>query len=417
MFSTKALSSLKGMLPPIHQPLPLNQREAQQLLNALTSSFRKNLDREHGWLPDDGLSGAVSSVLSNAPAAPTSNDAHRRPTDRHVRAILSNPLFSYDRTMQPAPGRIHKERDPMDVFDEAVAKGLMTPRRAAGCLQAKKREIIQSSTLSITEAMAASGAALRVVQWLRASGLERDLSFTENAGLTKTLLKFMIAEGLDEVAWGWLERLMQDGGSHVNLKQHGNHTAASFVLDSLVGAKIMDAGSLNDAYASILRGEDMFKSTPSFGTNFLQAWRHLSWLSTVQAWKRSSPSAPLFDAFVAIGQHLQRPVQIDRAHLDLHHPTNPSHAQAVRFLQDENLWRKISSSKSEVSQSSTPDAPRSRPSSFALRLTSMGLDTVQHLTQQGQAEEAQWILNVLRTNLGGYFGRDSPEFNSVFAVG
>ena len=63
MFSTKALSSLKGMLPPIHQPLPLNQREAQQLLNALTSSFRKNLDREHGWLPDDGLSGAVSSVL------------------------------------------------------------------------------------------------------------------------------------------------------------------------------------------------------------------------------------------------------------------------------------------------------------------------------------------------------------------
>lgn len=416
MFSTKALSSLKGMLPPIHQPLPLNQREAQQLLNALTSSFRKNLDREHGWLPDNGLSGAVSSVLSNAPTA-SSNDAHRRPTDRHVRAILSNPLFSYDRTTQQAPGRISNERDPMDVFDEAVAKGLMTPRRAAGCLQAKKREIIQSSTLSITEAMAASGAALRVVQWLRASGLERDLSFVENAGLTSTLLKFMVAEGLDEVAWGWLDRLMQGGGPQVHLKQHGSHTAASFVLDSLVGAKIMDAGNLNDAYASILRGEDMFKSTPAFGANFLQAWRHLSWLSTVQAWKRSSPSAPLFDAFVAIGQHLQRPLQIDRAHLDLHHPTNPSHTQAVKFLQNENLWKKISS-KAEASQSSsTLDPPRSRPSTFALRLTSMGLDTVQHLTQKGQAEEAQWILDVLRTNLGGYFGRDSPEFNSVFAVG
>ncbi|KAJ9143007.1 hypothetical protein NKR23_g6935 [Pleurostoma richardsiae] len=408
MFSTKTLSSLKGMLPPIHQPLPLNQREAQQLLNTLTASFRKNLDREHGWLNDERPTANNDSSEAGT-LHPYLRDPYRRPTDRHLRAILSNPLFSYDRSaQQPSPGR-SSERDPMDVFNEAVAKGLMTPRGAAGCLLAKRREIVQSPTLSIRQTMAASSAGLRVVQWLRASGLERDLSFITYPMLTVPLLKFMVIEGLDEIAWGWLERLLQGEGPQ-SMVMH--QSPASLVLDSLVRAKSDGASSLNDAYAFILRGEDMFGSTSAFGANFLTTWRHLSWLSTVHAWRRASPSKTLFESFVSVGERLRKPLQIDRAHLDLHHPTRPSHTLAVKFLQNEAMWQRFLHKASPAS-SARNDGQVANPSAFALRLTSMGLDTVQYLTRNGQSEEAQWVLDLLRTNFSSYFSRYPPNFTEA----
>lgn len=416
MFQTKALSSLKGMLPPIHQPLPLNQRESQQLLNALTTSFRRQLDKEHGWLHDDTLttttklsSPNTSGRRSSSPlrsSAASSKDAHRRPTDRHLRAILSNPLFSYDRSVQQearVTGAVTAsiERDPMDVFDEAVAKGLMTPRRAAGCLQAKKREIVQSATPSVRDSMAASGAGLRVVQWLRASGMERDLAFLDNTVLTNLLLRFMVAEGLEDVAWGWIDRCMRDDALAA---ASAATSPVSRLVGNLLRVKSLDVGNLNEAYVSIVRGEDMFRASPHFETAFTGPWRQLAWASTVEAWKRSNPSPSLFESFVSVGRGLHTPLRIDRAHLDLHHPTRPSHALAIKILQNESLWERLG-----VERTRAENQPASTP--FAIRCVSMGLDTVRHLTQLGQTEEAQWVLDLLR----GHF--KSPEFARTSAMG
>lgn len=410
MFSgTKALSSLKGVFPPIHQPLPLNRREAQQLLSALTTSFRRNLDREHGWLHDEP---SPSSPFDPAAAAPTSPKDFRRPADRHLRAILSNPLFSYDRTAHQASGRPATERDPMDVFDEAVARGLMTTRRAAGCLQAKQRQIVQSPSLSIKQAMSESGAGLRVVQWLRSSGLERDLSFVAYPALASPLLNFMVAEDLEEIAWSWIHRLMQGEGPEATVKQQ---PVASFLLDSLISAKADGASNLDDAYSILLRGEEIFKSTPAYEQNIILSWRHLSWLSTVDAWRRSAPSEVLFESFVAIGNCLRKPLQIDRAHLSLHHPTQPSHTLAVKFLQNESLWQNALQ-KPRPSDNAQGERTKHKPSRLSLRLASMGLDTVRHLTETGQSEEAQWVLNLLGANFAGYFGNSSPEFAKAFSL-
>src|SRR5467141_2839805 len=53
--------------PKIHPPLPRTPRESQQLLSALTSSFRRQLD-----------------AAGNKPV---------QSTDRHLKSILDNPLF------------------------------------------------------------------------------------------------------------------------------------------------------------------------------------------------------------------------------------------------------------------------------------------------------------------------------------
>ncbi|TPX12458.1 uncharacterized protein E0L32_006870 [Thyridium curvatum] len=413
MLSTRSLGSFKGILPSIHHPLPLNQREAQQLLNSLTASFRKHLDKEHGWLTDDPAQPVPSRPPTGLIVSTSSKDAHRRPTDRHLRAILSNPLFSYDRTVQQgfALGQLGSaERDPMDIFVEAVSKGLMDPRRAAGCLQAKRREILQSPCLSVKDAMATPGAGLKVVQWLRSSGMERDLSFVSHTGLTSLLLKFMVAEGLEDIAWGWLDRLMRGEGPADVGKNH--QPAASFVLDQLVTAKTLDATNLNEAYALILQGQEMFRSNPKFELSFVGPWRHLSWISTVEAWKRANPSVKLYESFVAISDRMRKNLRIDKAHLNLHHPTKPNPALAIQLLENQSIWQNLF--KLPTSEAGEPSK---RASGLATRIMSIGLDTVQYLTQSGQTEEAQHVLDLLRTNLSGFFGKDPPEFSRILATG
>ncbi len=409
-------------LPRIHQPLPLNQRESQRFLQALTSSFRKHLDREHGWLQDDAAARAPGAPPPRLAPPPSSRDAHRRPTDRHLRAILSNPLFSYDTALAQEAGRPRgggggggavaaagdgAARDPLDVFDEAVARGLMTPARAAGCLMAKHRDIVRSPSPSVHAAMGASGAGRQVVRWLRASGLERDLSFVANRSLSRLLLLFMVAEGLEDIAWGWIERLMQTAAA-------GGPAAGSALLDRLVAVKTEGPGSssLDDGYVALLTAVDRLRldAHPPLEESILPPWRHLAWLSTVEAWKRPSPSVALYEAFVVLGDRLHVPAKgLERAHLDLHHPTRPSSAQAVQLLHRDALWHKAETAKT----ASTTGLQR-----LSLKIISLGLDTAQHLTKSGDPDEAQRILHLLKSRFDRHFsGHEWPQFSGVLAAG
>lgn len=413
MIPTKAFSSLKGMLPRIHQPLPLNEKSTKKLLDTLTTSFRKNLDREHGWLDEDSdghdrkdgalaaRGSAVSSQegLSASQTGPQPGPHGHRPTDRHLRAILSNPLFSYDQAVG-RPARLGAERDPMDIFDWAVARGLMTPKRATGCLLAKRREAVQSANVSAKASMAASGAGRKVLQWLRASGLERDLSFVADAQLTAVLVQFLAAEdSLDEVVWDWIERLRRGDGPQT-IGQRGGHevASASFLLDKLVKAKASDAVTLDEAYQAMARGAELFdKDTPEFEGNIFWPWCYLSWKSTFKAWNLSNPSPRLYESFVAIMDHDNRPsIRLERAHLDLRHPTHPTPAPAVALLSDDHLLRDVQAS------TSTSEPPPGRRPGYPGRIVSMGLDTVRHLAIIGESDEAQRILDRLRQQFGGH---------------
>lgn len=418
MLGTKTmLNPINALFSKVHHPPPLNQRESQRLLKALTASFRKNLDKEHGYWSEDtspafsSIPSLASTTSSPSPSPATStDDAHRRPTDRHVRAILSNPLFSYDPAK--ATQRLPTNRDPMDVFDQAVAKGLMNPQRAAGVLIAKRQAIAQSSSVSVNESMANSGTALRVLQWLRSSGLERDLNFITCQPLIDHLVLFMVEERLEEVAWIWLERWMRGEGPVLPSRQNALH--ASHLLSRLVRAKITPGTTLDNGYASMIRADDMFRDLPNFEATAIGPWRGLSTSSTVFAWQRSQPSEALFDSFAAISGHLrkwQASVQVDRAHLDLHHPTHPDATLAINYLKSP-IPERLQRGMLEREHQANHEAAKT----IVKRIVLMATDAAQHLSRIGQEADAEWVRNLVLDKFGDYLRRELSNAGLEFQI-
>ncbi|KAI1759573.1 hypothetical protein GGR53DRAFT_134375 [Hypoxylon sp. FL1150] len=372
---TSSLNSLKNFFPKIHQPLPLTKRESQQLLESITTSFRKNLDKEHPWEPSsDDSTTHGSSLRSRNPlllaqtsssSSPSPEAAKRQaPTDRHLRAILSNPLFAHQ-DAKKAPS------SPFHVFDLAVSRGLMTPERAAGFLTKVRSEIPGKSADEIRQSMARSGAGLKVLQWLRASGLENDLQFL-NSRLASSLVPFMYAEGLEEVAWSWVVRLApRDEGRVLDWHLYALTSLLQAIRKqsstSFSGSKL----SLDGSYEAMIRANEVLPKQSNIARRSLEeVWFSLSWISTVLASERPKPSAPLFESFVDIGRPLEAP--LDMAHLELHHPLSPSHSAAVQFMHA-NAER----------EQQNPTLRR--------RVVCLALDAANRLKQVGDTDEASWV--------------------------
>ncbi|KAI1073889.1 hypothetical protein F5B20DRAFT_476347 [Whalleya microplaca] len=391
---TPSLNALKkGFLSQLHQPLPLSRRESQQLLESITASFRKNLDKEHPWQPDEATSQASTTATKagQGTVLTTKHSNHskgHRPTDRHLRAILSNPLF--------APQ--HKEKatlpsstsNPFDVFDYALSKGLMTPRSAAGFLSALRSRIVVESPDDVRQGMAKSGAALRVVQWLRASGQENSLQFLSDTVLIKKLVPFMYAEGLEEVAWTWLTRLAARSGSLEFEKSPGkpNVQSLSHLLLAMVRESSESSGRLktclDGSYEAMIRANQMLSSLdPAARASLRAAWWNISWASTVENWERPKPSAPLFDSFVDIGRPFK--LLIDMAHLRLHHPLTPSHTAALKYMHTK-------ADSTDTAHGTKMNLQTQR------RMIYLALDTAERLKLVGNADEASWVERFL-TNM------------------
>ncbi|ORY65776.1 uncharacterized protein BCR38DRAFT_340228 [Pseudomassariella vexata] len=376
---TSVLNSLKkGLLPQIHHPLPLNRRESQQLLKQITTSFRKNLDKEHPWQPSE----TPSPSRHDHPTGNTKDTTQKHhPTDLHLESILSNPLFSHPRHDPVALNRAAPRHNPTDVFDHAVSRGMMTPRRAAGFLAAVKLDIEKSSTLDIEQGMAASGAGLRVVKWLRASGLENRVDFLSvpYSGLMRVLVPFLQAEGLQEIVWTWISRLGVRLAT-TQVDEQAQLLMAQLLARTVIGSSMTGEGlPLDTAYSSIIRANQTLPMENLAVANHVKTnWLRLSWKSTVEAWKHPKPSAPLFDLFVDMGRPFRQ--QLDLAHLELLHPSNPDHSSAVNYLHDNGrIARAVEKAKANSS------------SKYPTRMIVLGTDTVSRLKEVGQNDEASWV--------------------------
>ncbi|KAI0971333.1 hypothetical protein F4678DRAFT_432494 [Xylaria arbuscula] len=395
---TPSLSSLRrGFLPQIHHPLPLNQRESKQLLESITTSFRKNLDREHPWQSDQASPNTPANARLGS-AEPSSATSHR-PTDQHLRAILSNPLFAQPRkdntdTILPsAPSApsvppiasiasIHApHNNPFDVFDSAVSKGLMTRRRAAGFLATVRSQLLAESPNDIRQRMGLSGAGISVLRWLRASGQENDLNFLSDYALLKLMVQFLYAEGLQEVAWSWLAQLATQATELEFSQTPGK--ASGRTLSRLMSAIINESSeasstssiSLDGSFAALAKANHMLpRENTAVGVALRDSWARLSWSSTVDAVGRPKPSVTLFEDFVNIGKPFKLP--LDLAHLALHHPTTPTHSAAIEYLR---LRRQI-----------VEDMTDMKPG-LQQRILCLVLDAAERLNQTGQADEAPWI--------------------------
>ncbi|KAI1180703.1 hypothetical protein F4777DRAFT_528995 [Nemania sp. FL0916] len=385
---TPPLSAFKKrFLPQIHHPLPLDRRQSQQLYENITKSFRKYLDLEHPWQGQAEEEPAKTPVVATSDSARPVSRSRHRPTEQHLRAVLSNPLFAHPRDAHDArdngvaaPLRTPQNK-PFDIFDSAVSKGLMTPHRAAGFLATIRSQLLAESPHKLYQRMGASGAGYRVLQWIRASGQEHDLSFLSCQALIKVIVPFLYAEGLQEVLWTWLAQLgLRGSGLKLESTPGKAREGAMYILMSSVIRELGKSDSpsplsLDGSFAALAKADDILpRENLVAATAMKGVWANLSWESTVDALQRPKPSATLFENFVDIGRPFN--LSLDLAHLDLHHPTTPTHSAAIEYL---HLRREI-----------LEDLSKMQPQ-YQQRILWLVSDAADRLKQTGQLAEEPWL--------------------------
>lgn len=345
-----ALRALGRIFPALHQPLPLSKRETQRLIDAMKTSFREQLDQEY---------------------------SRSRPADRHLSAILKNPLFTLGETSRPPEGSPHPPWDSHKaVFEKAVGRGLMTIPRAHGFLKLVDFEVRTWSPQALLDGVAPTGAGRLVLQWLRSSGQERDLSFLADRPFSRQLVRAMAADNLDGVVWEWVERLAKEG--HASGQENQTIESLSLLLQWIVEAKYQGI-ELDEAFSVFLKGEAMVKENSLALATLKRAWIGLAWQTTVEAWKHAKPRADLFQPFAEVGTKLPANLWM-RAYIDLNHPTKPSPQLAVGFVLDEDNWKRVA--ESQIRR-------------FMYGVTSLGIDTFHHLAQTDRMQEATQVMGFL----------------------
>ncbi|KAK3987574.1 hypothetical protein QBC44DRAFT_117883 [Cladorrhinum sp. PSN332] len=379
--------ALGRLFPPINAPLPLSTRESQRLLDVIKKSFRAELDKQHNYEYGASVQASKTSKgtvnplasMSSIPA-PTIKHIPEEPlgppTDRHVHAILNNPLFGVRDTLKLTPDIGTPYARERLVFENAVSKGLMNVSRAHGFLIKMHKLVNQRTVTSVVneEGLGSTGAGLLVLQWLRASNQD----WLHDNKFSIILLRFVIAEGLEDLIWMWIEQRIK-----------GNQDRLTDLIYAYIGAKTY-IFELDPAYAAFMKVADMLEKN-SVGLEHLRHGRNrLNWASTVEAVQHAKPSVDLFESFVAKDTPRSF-LTADRVHLDLHHPTSPSSELALQYLESDRIWDKLIPQQINI---------RRYKNHVLQRIMALGLDTAQHLMHTDQTQLGMQILNLLGTHLG-----------------
>lgn len=405
----------------IHHQLPLNPRESKQLLNLLTTSFRQQLDQEHGSLVSEGESGSrpkvqfTSSIPAKRrrPSTSATSQAVARPTDVHLHSILTNPLFTYGpRSTKAQDGR----RDPMDIFDEACARGFMKMEYAVGCLKAKKRSITESSVPSIRAGMKESGAGLKVLKWLSSNDLINNSMFLENPELSYLLVEFLVAEDLHEAVWMWIGKALRE----ITLKdpkwrvQPAAEVAVQLLTPLIKTQALLDSISLDTAYLSLARAKKMLDELHCPTQPILsRAGCFLSYQSSVNSSLHIPPSESSYDLFLELIPAFTPRETMHRAHLSLHHPSRPEARPALSYLKaiKLDLWKSNLIDRSKNFDMAC-DGRR------GWRIIAIGLDAAKFLLERDQYVDAKWVMDFLQSTYSQELGlgsRHKHEFEQAKA--
>ncbi|KAF7894988.1 hypothetical protein EAF00_006802 [Botryotinia globosa] len=367
----------------LHQPLPLTQRESTQLLELLTTSFRQQLDSEHG---PSHTSSNVESTQSNKQhqngrPRRLSNSGHRH-TDRHIESILTNPLFNQRTQQRGAPG---STRDPMDTFDRAVGRGMMTLNSAKAILVAKKKQL-QSSHETLEESMKKSGAGLKVLKWLTSSGINQNIDFLlQDQRFAILLFEFMRAEGYEEVFWEWISKAIRNTNA-----TEFECRAVAHLLTKIVTLTASLEASFNDSISILLRITDTskdlrFEKAHGLLTEAGQHVFHLIVESSRQV--REATSIEAFKTFQRILPAFSIH-DVDLHTLDLY---SPYHRSADHFL---GFLRHQQSSRGSESE----DLVQPFEKNGSKKMVSISLMAAKILLEQNRVNDATWVMEHLRTN-------------------
>ncbi|KAK2626595.1 hypothetical protein QTJ16_003770 [Diplocarpon rosae] len=377
----------------IHQPLPLTPRELKQLLNLLTTSFRKQLDTEHPVIRPAYAPTPSHGQHPTRRRRHSLSDLDKNPTDRHMHSVLTNPLFNL---MPRAEGaRPVSLRAPMDLFDQAVAKGMMTTSLATILLRAVKSEITKSCSPDVWAGMKESAAGLKVLKWLVSSGSTNNIEFLDDEVFTSFLMQFLVAEGLQEAAWTWIKKLLARLPALALLSGKEFTEAQKKVVGPLVllirAEALDDTRDLDAAYLSLSRAAGYVAGLPTSDvmTALAPAGLFLFKTSVNSHAERPPPSEAGFESFLGFAPVITRRPDRFFAHLSLLHPTKPSPDLALNYI------RGIEASKDCGPFLSKNRKPIENSCRYTIKLC---LDLATFLLVHHRYSEADEVMNFLRAN-------------------
>lgn len=392
----------------IHQPLPRTPRESAQLLNALTSSFRRQLDREY----PSSSSSANNDENGDNPLS----SVHA--TDKHLRTILENPLFritpsnAAKRAHQSGLGPLQEQKlatEPMTVFDELVASGSVNRTALFNCLRAQLVLASAHTGDGVVDAMKKSKAGSKIVSWWYASDSEsRKMLFTIRSS-TVTLLKFMVAEGLQKTAMAWLAMLLNRdlGGADGRISEAMAQTVARNFLLDLLKAEIQYGGGLVSAMRCYLEASRLPISIDN-ELGLVQYKKALlmpaagflcrAAMEDDQSQLQQMP-VEMYDEYVRIIASWSLKSLL-LACVPLFHPTRPDATRFVQFTE-------------RISRVRLTTWPKTKKENFVL----YAITAIRVLVDQQKFAEASYLARFIQENLPEKIGQESASstFDQVSA--
>ena len=235
VMKASTILSWKHLVSKIHPPIPMDQRESQKLLFELKSSFQKHLDRVH----------------------PRAMSDQRHTVDHHILSILANPLLSVKPKAQIVANQClginsinldHVLKRPMEYFKHEIAAGTATVQSARTC-------IIAHAQKAFSGQQSRSPGAAVILRWLWSSpGAEKE--FLLHGYHLKLLMRFLNAEGLENLVWHWIKRLQNtiDGETSAEELLHTRKSQAAILYYYLMADCYRGSISALDVFLRGVRG-------------------------------------------------------------------------------------------------------------------------------------------------------------------
>ncbi|THW09828.1 hypothetical protein D6D26_00128 [Aureobasidium pullulans] len=378
MKASSVQQAFKSLTSRIHPQLPLSERESQRLLNALTSSFRSQLDHH-----DVSASTSASCLPSPSPSPSPSHSTQQQllssssATDRHLASILTNPLLT-----KPVHQQLKaKSKHPVALFEDQVAAGRATLNSARLCLDAFRNSLSVLSPAQTKDQISRYAAGTRALRWLWTSASTPSLSFTLDARFCNHLAFFLIHEGRESALWELIDTPVP---TSANLSSREASRRKGLLLNSMVRTHLSAPDhALASALSAFFRALDTshlsHASTSHAGSYLIQ--------NLVKLTISSASDVTLYDQFVdAIPRwnrkHPDRAVY-RIANLKLHHPTTPSADFVLDFIRElKPLAAHPFLSPSTNSQKST--------------VFSFFFNTVKLLQKHNRFDDALWVMEFMQ---------------------
>ena len=245
----------------IHPPLPKTSRESQQLLNLLTSSFRRHLDSRHPPVSSLDSSSSPPDEAGKAGGKNSKADARPTATERHLNSILEHPLFNtVPSTLGARDIRNGKQiqDDPFGALDDAMVSGRADSQLLHDCLKAHRSSLRSMADGEALKVMKKSGGGSRIVSWFTAADSESKKRFFGNRHTMALAMPYLAVERRQRTVMDWLQLARAYRPAHRQPKHADDGSFLEFnIMYEYVAAEVKyGRGGINDALAFFIRASD-----------------------------------------------------------------------------------------------------------------------------------------------------------------